>query len=214
MGRSDQHDAANFELPVAFTVALLKMVDGDYDEGGAYWGSGDAKNGYMYRATAEGEENQIDLFFRAKSVDQAKEIVRKDYPLATFSDDTLDEFTEAYIEAALWSTTDTDNEDGDSCLDAKYSASDLAPETLAKVIADCAKFQRDNAQWLTDENLTYGKCSVSRQAGHDFLLTRNGHGCGFWDGDWENEAGEALSRASKGFGEVDFYAGDDGLIYC
>lgn len=50
------------------------------------------------------------------------------------------------------------------------------------------------------------------QAGHDFALTRNGHGAGFWDGDWP-VYGDLLTKASESFGEIDPYAGDDGLIY-
>jgi len=52
--------------------------------------------------------------------------------------------------------------------------------------------------------------------GHDFWLTRNGHGAGFWDTpkDWGGkENADAISEIAKGFGEVDLYAGDDGKIY-
>ena len=46
-------------------------------------------------------------------------------------------------------------------------------------------------------------------AGHNFWLTCNGHGSGFWDGDWPAR----LTEASEQFGEFDLYVGDDGLIY-
>jgi hypothetical protein len=49
--------------------------------------------------------------------------------------------------------------------------------------------------------------------GHDFWLTRNGHGAGFWDGDWPKEAGDRLTKACEEFGEFDLYIGDDGMIY-
>jgi hypothetical protein len=52
------------------------------------------------------------------------------------------------------------------------------------------------------------------RAGHDFWLTRNGHGAGFWDGEWYKEVGERLTKASKAFGEVNIYVGDGDLIYC
>jgi len=45
-------------------------------------------------------------------------------------------------------------------------------------------------------------------------LTRCGHGCGFWDGDWADEVEGTLTEAAKRFGEVNLYVGDDGLIYC
>lgn len=49
-------------------------------------------------------------------------------------------------------------------------------------------------------------------AGHDFWLTRCGHGAGFWDGDWPEPAATALTEASKAFRNVDLYVGDDGEI--
>ena len=51
------------------------------------------------------------------------------------------------------------------------------------------------------------------RAGHDFWLTRNGHGAGFWDGDWEEDIGAALTRLSGEFTEVWAYQGDGGLMY-
>jgi hypothetical protein len=50
-------------------------------------------------------------------------------------------------------------------------------------------------------------------AGHDFWLTRNGHGAGFWDGDLSEDVGNALTEAAKKFGECHLYVGDDGQIY-
>ena len=110
----------------------------------------------------------------------------------------LDTFTAAYVEAALWSSTD----DAGTPLDVAYSTADIAPETLAQMVADCQRFQADN-------DLSEGKLE---RAGHDFWLTRCGHGAGFWDGDWP-ETGDKLTEASKAFGNVDLYVGDDGKIY-
>lgn len=78
--RSDQGD------PVwshEFVLELLPMVDGDYDVGGAYWGSGNHDIGWMYRAHANGEEEILDLFLRAKSWEEAKAKILADYPNAT-----------------------------------------------------------------------------------------------------------------------------------
>jgi hypothetical protein len=139
---------------------------------------------------------------------------------ATLRDEQLDKFTLAYIEAALWSSND---EDGDS-LDQNYSVNDLAPETLEKIKADCQKFQAENADalavgcsrpkqmkhWLGTSPEFY---TDSEQAGHDFWLTRNGHGSGFWDGDWPEPEASELTKASKAFGEYELYVGDDGKLY-
>jgi hypothetical protein len=102
----------------------------------------------------------------------------------------------------------------DEPMDRNYSMDDLAPETLGKMIADCAQFQADNSELLAhvyyprkdgSSNLAY--------AGHDFWLTRNNHGAGFWDGDLPKELGSALTKASKTFGEFNLHVGDDGKIY-
>jgi len=112
----------------------------------------------------------------------------------------MNEFLTAYIVAALWSSTD----DQDEPLDTNYGIDDLAPETLQKMEEDCESFLEENREDI----------GLRREdAGHDFWLTRNGHGCGFWDGDWSEDAGERLTVSSKRFGEVDLYVEDDGKIY-
>lgn len=69
-----------------FLQQLPMVSTGDYDTGGAYWGCGSHKIGWMYRAyfyDSETGEN-IELFFRAKSRGQAKEILREQLPNALF----------------------------------------------------------------------------------------------------------------------------------
>lgn len=117
---------------------------------------------------------------------------------------TTDKFLQAYIVAALWSSMDESTPEGGEPLDKNYGPDDLAPETLARMRADCERFLAENASDVEGDD---------EQAGHDFWLTRNHHGCGFWDGDWP-EAGDRLTAASHRFGEVNLYVGDDGLIYC
>ena len=124
----------------------------------------------------------------------------------------LDKFTLAYIECALWASNDESDENGGEPLDANYSASDLAPETLEAMKADCAAFQKAHAADIAagPDGPDFDRYE---RAGHDFFLTRNHHGSGFWDGDYEEEVGERLTTASHAFGEVDLYVGNDGLIY-
>lgn len=133
----------------------------------------------------------------------------------------LDEFLAAYIEAALWSSTDDDGQP----LDKSYGMDDNAPDTLARMRADCTTFLAHPlggqliaiAERLEAEgkwSLPSGAhCSVMEYAGHDFWLTRNSHGCGFWDGDWPKGIGEGLDRLSKGFGTYDLFVGEDNRIY-
>lgn len=124
----------------------------------------------------------------------------------------LDDFTLSYIECALWSTNDESTPNGGEPLDDNYGLDDISPECLATIKADCAKFQEENAEDIA----TWPNCGMSRaeqQAGHDFWLTRSGHGAGFWDGDWPI-AGDRLTEASKKYGGFHIYVGDDGKIYC
>lgn len=116
----------------------------------------------------------------------------------------MDNFTRAYIEAALWSTMDNADNQGDEPLAANYSISAIAPDAMASIVEDCRMFQHGNAADIGSE---------FERAGHDFWLTRNHHGAGFWDGDWPHDTGDRLTAASHAFGEFDLYVGDDGLIY-
>lgn len=59
---------------------------------------------------------------------------------------TLDKFTYAYIEAALWSSTDESTPAGGEPMDANYTITDLAPETVERMKADCAAFQEQNGR--------------------------------------------------------------------
>lgn len=111
----------------------------------------------------------------------------------------LEEFTRQYIVTALWSSLD----DNDQPLDDQYDQSDLAPATLSRMRADCQKFHAANKQHYQDAST----------AGHDFWLTRNRHGAGFWDGDYAEPESTLLTQAAHAFGECDLYVGDDGQLY-
>lgn len=131
------------------------------------------------------------------------------------SGDSLDDFTIAYIECMLWSSNDESTPEGGEPLDKNYDISDIASEAMVKIVADCARFQQENAALLAEAEY---KGSRSREwskeelAGHDFWLTRVGHGAGFWDRDL-GEVGDKLTEAAKNFGEVWPCVGDDGKIY-
>ncbi len=118
-----------------------------------------------------------------------------------------------YIQAALWSSTDESRDDGGDPLDQNYDASDIDPDALASMRTDCEKFARANAASIA---LYDGEHGAWEQAGHDFWLTRNGHGVGFWEGSdrgWPGETGKTLDTACKACGECNLYLGDDGKLY-
>jgi hypothetical protein len=124
----------------------------------------------------------------------------------------MDSFTQAYIECALWASTDDNGEP----LDNERDESDIAPETLATMVADCESFQADNAALL---ERWYSECSETpERAGQDFWLTRNHHGAGFWDrwnsGTPQGAIGKQLTDAAHAYGSCDLYVVDDSQVYC
>jgi len=124
----------------------------------------------------------------------------------------LDTFTRGYIECALWSSVGDSDDEGLGITDSTVPE-DISEECLKQMVADCAKFQAENEDAL---NLAYLSESViysESRAGHDFWLTRCGHGAGFWDGDLPEEVGEVLTDAAKKYGNIDLYRGDDGFVY-
>lgn len=125
---------------------------------------------------------------------------------ASLSSANLDAFTAGYIMALFWTSTG----DGDQ----PDSEIELSPESLADIVADCAAFQTTNAGILAEAYARDGYGGES-QAGHDYWLTRNHHGAGFWDRDAleDGDLGERLSELARAEGEVDAYEGDDGLLY-
>lgn len=139
-------------------------------------------------------------------------------------------FLRAYIAAALFSTTDESTPAGGFPLDSSvhrmvkgkkvlvrqaFGPDDIAPETQELMRKDCDRFC-ELFQGLLDQ-ATCDRPSGSTQAekaGHDFWMNRNGHGVGFWDGDWKpRSVGEELSRACKTFRETGLYVGDDGKLH-
>lgn len=84
----------------------------------------------------------------------------------------------------------------------------FSPELWAKCREDVAAFVAE----VQAKNLITDEADWLR-ALPDFWLTRNGHGCGFWDGDWP-EHGDELTDICCKFSVIDLYVGDDGLVYC
>lgn len=121
------------------------------------------------------------------------------------------QFLAGYTAALYWSSTDT--VDGDDVNLDGYPTSTAADD---KCRADCLAFFVANYADLVEA----AGCYRGREehggmalAGHDFALTRNGHGAGFWDGDLPDALGDRLTGACEAAGQVEAYLGDDGLVY-
>ena len=98
-------------------------------------------------------------------------------------------FMAGYMDAALWTNA---------------SSTGISPALEASMLADARKFLSKAEVMLPINEMD--------RAGHDFWLTRNREGAGFWDGFW-GEDGDTLTELAHEFPEVDVYVGDDGLLY-
>jgi hypothetical protein len=130
-------------------------------------------------------------------------------PTATADDPALESFLEGYLECAIWSSTDPDT-NGEPLDSRGWELSCLDPAARDRAETDCRAFLA--AAYQAVDPATPGLPDASRM-GHDFWLTRNGHGAGFWDGDYPEPAGDVLTEIAETFGEIDLYPGDDDTLY-
>jgi hypothetical protein len=123
---------------------------------------------------------------------------------------TWEPVLDGYIECALWSSYDIDEHDNGVALDEDHGADDIASDSYGQMVEDVRYFiaaNRDDFDAYI-EQADHGAAGF----GHDFWLTRNGHGAGFWDRGL-GDLGERLTKAAKVYGSVCLYIGDDGQIH-
>ncbi len=116
--------------------------------------------------------------------------------------ENMSQFLNAYIECALWSTSD----DGGKPFDQDYSKEDIDADSLMLMTVDCYNFYHKNFNVVMPPDYTY------EQAGHDFWLTRNGHGAGFWDRGL-GRAGNILTGRALAVGEVYLFIENNKVHY-
>lgn len=109
----------------------------------------------------------------------------------------VDEFTLGYLEAMFF----TEDEE----LGQDTTIYTIDNNTLTRIVADCAKFQAENSHLLAF-------AGADDYNGHDFWLSRNGHGAGFFDRGY-GSAGQKLHQAAKVYREFYVYLGDDNLVH-
>lgn len=113
-----------------------------------------------------------------------------------------EDFLGGYITCALWSSThDNDGENLDSH---GFDKDDLSVDALKSIEDDCSAFMFYNYRKLQ-------RVGTMAQHGHDFWLTRNRHGAGYWDRGY-GDIGEDLTDKAHTYGESDLYVGDDGKV--
>ena len=114
------------------------------------------------------------------------------------------------LAALLWSEA---TEDGTPLDSLGLPASD---ELTARISADWASFQAAAIAMGFDADEHLGQMLHSdndgdawNAAAHDFVLTRNHHGAGFWDGGWQQPWGEKLTTLAHQYGEINCFVDGD-----
>lgn len=111
----------------------------------------------------------------------------------------METFLDAYVTAALWSS----NDENDEPIDSNYGREDLHPDTLAQMEKECNEF-------LSKADLTD---YPENMAGHDFWLTRNRHGVGFWEVDYGTpEQCQKLTKLAHSFKECHLWVDENGKV--
>lgn len=110
----------------------------------------------------------------------------------------VDEVLNSYLETALWAESDENNE--------LYSKTvyQFDKASIQEAKNDIIQFLQIAKQQAPDELNTYDATGI----GHNFWLSRNGHGAGFFD-----DNNDQLQEIAKKFNQADIYVGDDGRVY-
>ena len=153
--------------------------------------------------------------------------------LEDLTQEDINEILRGYIECALWTeeerlhddaTFDIDDEDYEEmdevekiiALKGKFDrktfssfmSDDIDIDSKIEAYNDIKKFIKqagdDAITEAIDENGLF-------KLGMDIWFTRNGHGSGFFDHNYENE--EALMNAGRNLKSKDLYVGDDGKLH-
>lgn len=128
------------------------------------------------------------------------EAVKRGNPMITSI--ALNKVFQAYVEAALWSSSDDEGEP----LDRHFDSDGIDADTRKRMLKDCSAFLNKNEALLDECGLDWD------EVGHNFWLSRNGHGTGFFD-KVEAPLGDQLQEAAEAFAAFDLYVGDDGYVH-
>lgn len=98
------------------------------------------------------------------------------------------------------------------------SGTRLSNDLLDRVSQDWNRF-REQAEALGFDAVEHRATMIDPNQGdewdyaaHDFILTRNHLGSGFWDGDWQAPWGEKLTTLADSFPQVETYLDDDDIL--
>jgi len=137
----------------------------------------------------------------------------------------LEKVLRGYVNCALWSTTDDEEctaedieyrcEECDACnsdsslSDNGYTYDDIESDTLKDMRTDVYAFVSANYDYIMCLSDTYRE--DDEMLGHDFWLSRNGHGAGFFDRG-EGAIGDLLQEKAREYGEYYLYSAVNGQV--
>lgn len=133
-------------------------------------------------------------------------------------------FTRGTLTALLWADLLEDGPDGEGEpiehgsgeFDPEPWLALVGPEEYLAELIEAAEFVAGWADELVAAAQVWGDgpmagprgmLSTAERAGHNFHLSRNGHGAGWWDCGLPDELGEKLHKASQRYGERHAYHG-------
>ena len=109
---------------------------------------------------------------------------------------------DSYMRTLLWQATG----DEGNAIDMHYDVDQFDANAFSESDTDLRSFiELCEGEGIEVDSLPLG------QVGHDFALTRNRHGTGFWDRGY-GKMGDDLTKWAHTFGEVDVYVADDGSL--
>lgn len=120
-------------------------------------------------------------------------------------------------ETLLWSEYDRDGDD--EPLDSKFSPEDIDSKSLSELHQRFQKFLSEAEAkitklkgdgWSSVEDFYTGSAKSGYQLEHDYIMTVNGHGCGFWEtSDWLPEVGDILTKLAKEEKQISCWVKDE-----
>lgn len=127
----------------------------------------------------------------------------------TASGADIEDMVTGYLECQLWAGHDMDrDEDGNSpTLDENYGLEDISAEYVEAVTAEISEIVAYHPLAVR----MYLARRSSGDFGHDFYLTREGHGAGFWDRGL-GDLGDYLTGIAKSYGEAAYLWDRDGVL--
>jgi hypothetical protein len=165
-----------------------------------------ASERYRVDYLVDGEKTPVGLRYVFREVDP------DEAPNGSVTGEQMSQFIRGYVAAKFWADTLLPDGEPDEANVGDWDQ--LDHWAWLKVIEDCTKFVVTNYQdlLLYAEQIKYDPSEGTPwdYAGHDFALTRNGHGTGFWHRQLE-ALGDRLSASASTYGEQNFQIGDNGV---